>query len=126
MAEDFFIRLAILEEKVASIDRLTQLEFSAQEKSVSAALAASEKAILKAEVSGDKRFELLNEFRQQSKDKDETFCTLLAHDDLTKRVTVLASRIDQSQGEGKGLQLGWSILLGAIVIAGTILAMLHK
>ena len=49
--------------------------FDAQEKAVAAALAAAKEAVLKAEVSNDKRFESVNEFRNTLKDQQGTYVT---------------------------------------------------
>ncbi len=47
----------------------------AQQNAISAALAAAEKAVTKAEVAAEKRFDGVNEFRGQLKDQSATFIT---------------------------------------------------
>jgi hypothetical protein len=49
--------------------------FKAQEQAVAFALASAEKATLKADVSNEKRFDGVNEFRSQLKDQAGTFLT---------------------------------------------------
>jgi len=49
--------------------------FKAQEQAVAFALASAEKAVTKAELAAEKRFESVNEFRNQLKDQTGTFLT---------------------------------------------------
>jgi len=49
--------------------------FRAQEQAVAFALQAAEKAVTKAELAAEKRFESVNEFRNQLKDQTGTFIT---------------------------------------------------
>lgn len=49
--------------------------FKAQEQAIAFALAEKEKAIIKAELGTEKRFESVNEFRNQLKDQTGTFIT---------------------------------------------------
>lgn len=49
--------------------------FKAQEQAVAFALASAEKAVTKAELAAEKRFESVNEFRNQLKDQTGTFIT---------------------------------------------------
>lgn len=49
--------------------------FKAQEQAVAFALQAAEKAVTKAELAAEKRFESVNEFRNQLKDQTGTFIT---------------------------------------------------
>ena len=49
--------------QMAELDLRYQQRFEAQEKAMAAALAAAERAVLKAEAASEKRFESVNEFR---------------------------------------------------------------
>jgi len=71
--------LALIERKNDQI-RLADLSaneqrFKAQEQAVAFALQAAEKAVTKAELAAEKRFESVNEFRNQLKDQTGTFIT---------------------------------------------------
>lgn len=71
--------LAIIEVKNKQIlDAYTlanDQRFRAQEQAVAFALQAAEKAVTKAELAAEKRFESVNEFRNQLKDQTGTFIT---------------------------------------------------
>ena len=71
--------LILLEKKNEQI-RLADLNaseqrFKAQEQAVTFALQSAEKAVTKAELAAEKRFESVNEFRDQLKDQTGTFIT---------------------------------------------------
>jgi hypothetical protein len=76
---------------------------------IDAALAAAEKAVQKAEMASERRFEGVNEFRQTLSDQAGTFATKDA-------VNALTSRFDRQEGTGKGLHQGWGYLVGAVGI----------
>src|SRR5688572_16340560 len=61
-----------LEAVISGNDARYNQRFDAQEKAVSAALAAAKEAVSKAETAIGERLKLLNEFRQQSADRDQT------------------------------------------------------
>ncbi len=61
------------EDKLISWKEYVDVRFSDQEQAVQAALAAAEKAVVKAELASDKRFESVNEFRAQLSDQANTF-----------------------------------------------------
>ena len=96
------------------------------EKSVTA-LAASDKAILKAEVAVEKRFESVNEFRQTLSDQTKSFISRVEFDALrdtnAARITDLSSRLDKIEGKAAGLNAGWLYLLGGLATFGTIVSL---
>jgi len=92
---------AIIDER----DQRYNQRFDAQERAVTAALAAAKEAVAKAETASDKRFEGVNEFRNTLKDQQGTFATRIETtsqikavldklDTLDARVVVTASRVD--------------------------------
>lgn len=92
-------------------DRRYQERFEASEKAVQAALASAKEAVLKAEMSVDKRIELLNELR-------EGVATAEQLEALEKIVAELAKRLDRAEGagQGRGAMFGWMIAaVGAMV-----------
>lgn len=84
-----------LSERIESLDRLTDAKFvthramlEAQAEKVALALAAAEKAIEKAEIAVEKRFDAINEFRKTINDQSATFATkpeLAAANNLIER-----------------------------------------
>lgn len=89
------------------------------------AFAASEKAIQKAEVAAEKRFEAVNEFRRTLADQTATFMPRMQTEamvsNVNEKVDALAVRMDRSEGRGSGLQDGWGYLVGGIGLLISIL-----
>ena len=83
------------------------------EKSVTIAMAVADKAVTKAEVATEKRFDSVNEFRNAMKDQQNTFA------DKTQTDFRLAA-IEKAMEKIGGVSLGVSI--SASVIAGIIAA----
>jgi len=63
----------MLNERYATQTKALDAAFKAAEQAVETALASQEKAVSKAEAAADKRFESVNEFRQQLSDQTATF-----------------------------------------------------
>ena len=104
------------------------------EKSISL-LASSDKAISKAEVATEKRFESVNEFRQTLSDQTKTFISKVEFEALRdttgSRIADLSSRLDKIEGKAVGLNAGWIYLLGGLSALGTVVSVivaifLHK
>jgi len=98
----------------------------AAKEGVSAAMAASEKAVLKAETANEKRFDGVNEFRQAMRDQQDTFAnkseTNMRLDDVGKRLDRMTSASEQSSRKASGiimaaLGLGWLITTGVALLA---------
>ena len=66
-------RFASVMEAIRASDLRNQQRFEAQEKAVNAALAAADRAVVKAETAAEKLFDAVNEFRAQLKDQNATF-----------------------------------------------------
>lgn len=102
----------------------------ASEKAINAALSAAEKAVTKAEISTDKRFENVNEFRgalQDLQSKLATRAELTAmRDSLSERISDLMTRLDKIEGKSAGMNAGWVILAGAIGLIAAIVALFLK
>jgi CHASE3 domain sensor protein len=91
-----------------------------RDKALSAALAASNKAIDRVEESVRERFGSVNEFRQTLSDQAGTFITrtevTAAVDRNTERINELTDRINKSEGKGAGLNASWVIVSAVLVI----------
>jgi len=117
-----------------------------------AALAASEKAITKAEVASEKRFEGQNEFRAQLSDQAATFArrsevsqsvaalaekaeiavaaNAAAIAALDRRTTdsfaSIGSRLDLIKGSSQGMTALWGILVGAVFLVIAVVSFLTR
>lgn len=93
----------------------------------SLAFSTSDKAIEKAERAAEKRFDAVNEFRQQLGDQAATFMprseAQARWESLGEKLDALATRLDRSEGRGTGLNAGWVYLVAAIAAVGTIVSL---
>jgi hypothetical protein len=114
--------MAILAER----DERYGQRFADLETALRAALAASEKAIGKAESATEKRFEAVNEFRGTLSDQASQFMTrteaTALTDRNTERIQELADRVNRSEGRGTGVSASWGYLVGAAGLVATVIA----
>jgi hypothetical protein len=91
-----------------------------------AALAAAEKAVVKAEVATEKRFEAVNEFRSMVNDlvsgKMDRAEFMLAVAGLSEKLEDLKERITRSEGRGQGLNAMWGYGLAVIMMIVAVLS----
>jgi hypothetical protein len=108
---------------------------SAAEAAVQTALESAEKAVVKAELAADKRFEAVNEFRQTLSDQTATFIPRIEAERIIdslnskldaemqrtgERFKSIEDSVTTHHGKAAGLTAGWGYLVGAIVV-GSIL-----
>jgi hypothetical protein len=90
------------------------------------ALASADRAVSKAEIATDKRFESVNEFRAALSDQTRTFVSKIEFDAIrdtnVARIADLSSRLDKTDGKSVGLNAGWIYLLGALAAVGTVVS----
>jgi len=112
----------LIEAKLTTIRAIIDLQ---AERSVTL-LASSDKAILKAEIATEKRFESVNEFRQALTDQTKTFITRVEfeamRDTSGSRAEAISSRLDKIEGKAVGLNAGWIYLLGGLSAVATVVA----
>lgn len=108
-------------------EHMTQ-RFADQDKAVQAALLAAKEAVLKAEVASEKRFESVNEFRQQLSDQTNTFLTrneyAANHSALEDKLTGVVDRMNLADGKTKGSDITMGKIYAAIGAVGAILGIL--
>jgi hypothetical protein len=123
-----------LDQRVNALERLTDAKLANLATLIDAhagrlvqAIEAADKAVSKAEVATEKRFESVNEFRQTLSDQTRTFISKVEFEALrdtnTARIADLASRLDKTDGKTVGLNAGWVYLLGALSIAATLISL---
>lgn len=100
----------------------------AQQVAMRAALEAAEKAVGKAEVAAEKRFDGQNEFRQQLGDQASTFISRVEHEAtvlrLSERIQELSDRANRQEGKGAGVNASWGYLVAAVGLIATVIAVI--
>lgn len=125
-----------LDEVARTIQERYDTILTERDKAVQAAFASSEKAILKAEISIEKRadatYVALGELqrllgglmpRMEAEQRINAVANGLSALDERNRISLAAigTRLDFAQGKSGGLAAGWGYLVGAIVLAGTLI-----
>lgn len=122
-----------LQERVSALDRLMEAKFvtfdvmvTSQAEKVALALTAADKAVNKAEIATEKRFENMNEFRGQLADQASTLVSRTEFaakaDALGEKLTDITDRINRTEGKGTGLSAGWGFLVGGAGLIFTIIS----
>jgi hypothetical protein len=92
--------------------------FAAAKEAVAAARDAQDRAVLKAEVAADKRFESVNEFRKTLTDQQQTFMPRAQVDEiargLTDKFTTMKEQVDGLLSERMGIKGGWGYAVGVV------------
>jgi hypothetical protein len=116
-----------IDARLRDADLRYQQRFDAQTSALDAALAAQKEAVQTANAAAEKRFESINEFRQQLADQAATFMPRAEAEQrsraLTEKIDLLHSSAIQLQGRAAGLNSGWVYLLGAVAAIGTIISL---
>lgn len=129
------IAVGQLTEQLSALDRLTDSKFithrtllDSQAEKVALALASADKAVSKAESATERRFEAVNEFRQTLSDQAALFATRKEVEQLVgsnaEKIASLTDRINKTEGRSTGFSSGWAILVGAVLVVGSIVGML--
>ena len=110
------LTVAIEKQQIAT-DLRYQQRFDAAEKAVQAALSAADRAVSKAELASEKRFEGVNEFRQTLSDQSRNFLPRgeysANHDSLRNQVNANSNRLSQLEGRIAGYA-GAAALVGVV------------
>jgi hypothetical protein len=106
---------------IDDLERRVGDRFQASDKQNSLALAASDKAVEKAELASEKRFDGANEFRQTLADQAKEFVAKSSLDDLRDKLNMVVSRIDRMESKGQGLASGWGYLVAGIATLALII-----
>jgi chromosome segregation ATPase len=114
------VNIKALNERVNALDRVLTSELKSQDEKVRLAMAASDKAIEKAETAMEKRFDSVNEFRKLA---DDILSTRAAKEELQAAVEKLEAKIDPlilyvtaQQGSTAGASRTWATIAGTALI----------
>jgi len=124
-------RFTAVEQMFHSGERRFEERFEAQKEAVSNALIAADRAVGKAEVASEKRFDSVNEFRAALADQT---ARLMPRTESEARLSAMAEKLDslvdrfnRSEGKGTGIATSWAIAVAVIGMAlgvgGIILAL---
>jgi hypothetical protein len=106
------------EERFAASQKALELGLAGQKSEISAALAASDRAVLKAETATEKRFEGVNEFRGALDNQQRTLIPRAEVNALiggvNDKLFALTKQMDALQAERTGVRGGWGYAVGAI------------
>jgi hypothetical protein len=121
-------RLGTLEATYHALDRLTDAKFITHRTllerhadTVALALAASDKAVTKAEIATEKRFESVNEFRQTLSDQTKTF---LARTEFMAELKAIEERQSSLAEAVKAIQIWQGNITGRLAVMASVFAVL--
>ncbi len=96
----------------------------AQKENIAAALAAADRAVVKAELATEKRFEGVNEFRATLADQQRTLIPRAEVEVMVKAITekinALTAQVSDLNAERRGIRGGWGYAVG---VAGLVLTL---
>lgn len=130
------VALVQVEQRILAVQDVSSERVSAVQQAALAALGASEKAIVKSEISTEKRFEAVNEFRAQLADQTRTFMPREVADalitelrrsaenqiaELRNQMASLQQRMDQSTGSSAGATKSIGYVITAVGIGLTVM-----
>lgn len=115
-----------IEAVLAAKELRDEQRYTALQTLMATELSAAEKAVHKSETSIERRFEAVNEFRATLSDQAAHFVTRSELEVLRQQwresTETLAARLDKSEGRSMGITSGWGYLIGAVTLAGTVIA----
>lgn len=130
--KNFQSQIDLLRKDFELADRLTKdsvdVRFDSQKESVLQALAAADRAVMKAETAAEKRFESVNEFRNTLSDQQRN---LMPRSEVTAIVTALSDKIDVAtkqldalQAERVGIKGGWGYAVGVVGFVAIVITLI--
>lgn len=112
--------------RIDALDNKVLQKFESVEKSLSAAIGNQALAVQKAETAAEKRFDSVNEFRNQLKDQQVTLVTRSEIDarfkSLEEKIALIVSYQNQASGRGQNAEFLWSALIAVagLAVAGIV------
>lgn len=106
--------------RLVNLEQATHASFAALERLMASQLLSSERAILKTELSQEKRFDGVNEFREALSDQQRL---LIPRAEAENRLQAMSERIDElqkqnerSQGRAMGSNAMWGYIIAGISV----------
>jgi hypothetical protein len=94
------------------------------------ALAASDRAVTKAEMASEKRFDAVNEFRATLADQQRSFIPRNEVEVITKGINDRMEKVENSiilqAGKGQGMSSLWGYIVGVVGVVIAIISLLIK
>jgi hypothetical protein len=113
--DEYARRLSELEKLMNAKFEGVRTSMDAQAEKVALALAASDKAVTKAEIATEKRFESVNEFRAQLQDQTRTF---VAREEANVLFKAMQDKLDLIQDQMKSGQIWQGNITGRLAVGG--------
>jgi len=112
-----------------SLREYVDIRFDAQEKAVLSALAASDRAVNKAEMASEKRFDSVNEFRAALNDSARLLMPRLEAEQrmggLEKTITEVKTALDAKDNKGVGISAGLMMVVVAVSVLVNIIMVFY-
>lgn len=136
------VQIQDLSQQVSALSALTDAKFvtfrtliDSQAEKVALALTAADKAVMKSETATEKRFEGVNEFREQLRDQAATLASrrevesgeaaLNAQIEVLRgRLTEITRRMDMKEGQSKGVSSSLAAIVTAIGATATLVGLI--
>lgn len=101
-----------------SLREYVDIRFEAQEKAVTAALSAADRAVSKAEIASEKRFDSVNEFRSALADSARLLMPRAESEQsykvLASKLEILEGRVNARDERGAGASQSW-VVVGLVI-----------
>ncbi len=113
-----------LRREIAAFKELMLANRASDKEAIAIALAAAKEAVTKAEIANEKRLDLLNEYRTQTRETVQDYVRQDVygpqHEILRSEVNSVADRVASMEGRFLGLAAVGAIIAGAVAIYGLI------
>jgi hypothetical protein len=118
----------LLKKLVDERDKRYEQRFTDQEKSVSVAMSAAEKASNKAEQLTKERLATHNDLQAKMEEQTRNFVTRESVDErfesFDKSLVNMKERLDRGDGRGVGLHAGWVLIVGGLAAGASVIGMM--
>jgi hypothetical protein len=112
-----------------SLREYVDIRFNDQEKAVNAALQAAERAVTKAEIASEKRFDSVNEFRAALSDSARLLMPRAEAEQrmgaIEKLVYDIKTKIDAKEDKTAGLSQGLLMIISIISVLSTVIMVVY-
>lgn len=116
------------DQRFEAAQKAIDVGLSGQKIAVDAALAAADRAVTKAELATEKRFEGVNEFRSTLSDQQRTLIPRAEVEvivlGLNEKIATLEKQADKFHSEKTGVRGGWGYAVGGLGLVLSLLALL--